>query len=112
MTATPTIRLTPARATIEVYEGEPSHLRLPIATNGDPVDVAADYPGLVARLRVDGSDPIELDITVDPAEPHVALSTIPPLTAGPAVWWELRDAAADQTWLACRVYVQRDPVPQ
>jgi hypothetical protein len=95
---------------LQVIEGEPSTLRCPITSGGEPVDIAADYPDLLTRLRVDSDDPVEAAPTIE--DTNVIIVVIPPLTAEARAHWELRDDAADFTWLTATIEVDRDLVPQ
>lgn len=104
------VDLTPPYVEFTVLADEPNEVHLPITLSGSPVDLAVDYPALVSRLKIGNDATIEDPIGIQ--DTNVAVISIPSLPRGVKIYWELRDSAADKTWLTGRINVAKDALPQ
>lgn len=104
-----TIDLSPADVIVRVIAGEPHTFVMPITNAGAPVDVAAEYPNLVSRVKV--GDAATVESTPAIVETNKIVVVIPALTYGVEAYWELRDATADQTWVSATFVIDPDLVP-
>jgi hypothetical protein len=103
------IDLTPPFVEFTVLADEPHVVLIPV-TNGDvEVDLAADYPQLTSRIMIGTAVTEDL---VGVQDTNVAVITFPALQRGVKVRWELRDQAADQTWLTGQINIAKDNIPQ
>ena len=110
MASSTSVDLTPPYVEFTVLADEPHTVLIPVTNEGEVVDLAADYPELTSRIMI-GSDPVIEDV-VDVQDTNVAVITFPALQRGSKILWELRDQAADRTWLTGRINVAKDTVPQ
>lgn len=110
MATSTSVDLTPPYVEFTVLADEPHTVLIPVTNQGTVVDLAEDYPELTSRIMI-GAEPVIEDV-VEVQDGNVAIIEFPPLQRGSKILWELRDSAADRTWLTGRINVAKDALPQ
>lgn len=110
MASTASVDLTPPFVEFTVLADEPHTILFPVQHAGSAVDLAADYPELTSRIKI--GDEATVETVVEIQDTNVAVVVFPALQRGSKIYWELRDEAADQTWVTGRINVAKDALPQ